>query len=215
MRRRQFITLVGGAAAIWPLAVQAQQASRINKIFRVGVLANEKWPPLKGLQDGLRDLGYVEGQNLELVQRYAEGQPARYFGSGPGVFADADPCSAHLADDSAYDDVRLAAGNDCRVLRLPFVVASKRLFSRWPADDFHAPGLNGFRFRLGRLGVRWNQSGDWQIAPDILDGGHLNQVSLGSGRPFFNRTTGHNPYIRPRFLRKRPTAAKPIVNTSR
>ncbi len=78
MRRRQFITLVGGAAAIWPLAVQAQQASRISKIFRVGVLANEKWPPLKGLQDGLRDLGYVEGQNLELVQRYAEGQPARY-----------------------------------------------------------------------------------------------------------------------------------------
>jgi len=78
MRRRQFITLLGGTAAIWPLAAQSQQTSRINKIFRVGVLANEKWPPLKGLQDGLRELGYVEGQNLELVQRYAEGQPAKY-----------------------------------------------------------------------------------------------------------------------------------------
>ena len=77
MQRRQFITLLGGTA-IWPIAAQAQQASRINKIFRVGVLANEKWPPLQGLQDGLRELGYVEGQNLELVQRYAEGQLARY-----------------------------------------------------------------------------------------------------------------------------------------
>jgi putative ABC transport system substrate-binding protein len=77
MQRRQFITLVGGSAAIWALAAQAQQTSRISKIFRVGILANEKWPPLRGLQDGLRDLGYVEGQNLELVQRYAEGQPTR------------------------------------------------------------------------------------------------------------------------------------------
>ena len=77
MQRRQFITLVGGSTAIWALAAQAQQTSRINKIFRVGILANEKWPPLRGLQDGLRDLGYVEGQNLELVQRYAEGQPTR------------------------------------------------------------------------------------------------------------------------------------------
>jgi putative ABC transport system substrate-binding protein len=77
MQRRQFITLVGGSTAIWALAAQAQQTSRISKIFRVGILANEKWPPLKGLQDGLRDLGYVEGQNLELVQRYAEGQPTR------------------------------------------------------------------------------------------------------------------------------------------
>src|SRR6516162_1261890 len=74
MRRREFIAL-GGAAAAWPLAAPAQ---RLNRSFRVGVLANEEWPPLSGLRDGLRDLGYIEGRTLELVSRYAEGQPARY-----------------------------------------------------------------------------------------------------------------------------------------
>jgi len=74
MRRREFIAL-GGAAAAWPLAAPAQ---RLNGSFRVGVLANEEWPPLSGLRDGLRDLGYIEGQTLELVNRYAEGDPTRY-----------------------------------------------------------------------------------------------------------------------------------------
>src|SRR5450759_5804364 len=73
MHRRQFITLLG-AVASWPLAAQAQR----SRTFRVGILANEKWPPLNGLRDGLRSLGYVEGQNLELVNRYVEGETAKY-----------------------------------------------------------------------------------------------------------------------------------------
>src|SRR5258708_14005025 len=73
MHRRSFIRLFG-ALASWPLAAQAQR----GKTLRVGVLANEKWPPLDGLRDGLRSLGYVEGQNLELVNRYVEGEMAKY-----------------------------------------------------------------------------------------------------------------------------------------
>jgi len=75
MRRRQFITFLGAMAVAWPLAARAQRGT---KIFRVGILANEKWPPLDGLRSGLRELGYIEGQNLELVHRYVEGQPERY-----------------------------------------------------------------------------------------------------------------------------------------
>ena len=88
MRRRQFITLLG-AVASWPLAAQAQR----SKTFRVGILANEKWPPLDGLRDGLRSLGYVEGQNLELVNRYVEGEPEAH---GRLRLADVQVGAAHL-----------------------------------------------------------------------------------------------------------------------
>src|SRR6516164_7341187 len=74
MRRRDFIAGLGSASA-WPLAAQAQ---RLNRSLRVGVLANEEWPPLNGLRDGLRDLGYIGGQALGVVSRYAEGHPGRY-----------------------------------------------------------------------------------------------------------------------------------------
>jgi hypothetical protein len=75
MQRRQLIMLLGAVAVAWPFSARAQRGS---KSFRVGILANEKWPPLDGLRDGLRELGYIEGQNLELVHRYVEGQPDKY-----------------------------------------------------------------------------------------------------------------------------------------
>jgi putative ABC transport system substrate-binding protein len=75
MRRRGFIGLLVGAAAAWPHISFAQ---RNDKVRRVGVLANEPWPPLYGLRDGLRELGYIEKQNLDLVYRFAEGQSGRY-----------------------------------------------------------------------------------------------------------------------------------------
>ena len=45
---------------------------------RVDPLANEPWPPLFGLRDGLGELGYIEKQNLDLVYRFVEGQSGRY-----------------------------------------------------------------------------------------------------------------------------------------
>ena len=75
MRRRDFITLVGGAAAAWPAAVTAQAPGRLRKI---GVLATEPRPPLEGLRDGLRDLGYVEGKTHLFVYRFAQGQAERF-----------------------------------------------------------------------------------------------------------------------------------------
>jgi putative ABC transport system substrate-binding protein len=75
MRRREFITLLGGATAAWPHVSFAQ---RNDKLRRVGVLANEAWPPLDGLRAGLRELGYIEKQNLDLVYRFAEGQSVRF-----------------------------------------------------------------------------------------------------------------------------------------
>ena len=71
MRRREFITLLGGAAA-WPLAVRAQQP---GKVWRVGLLAPAPPTPtvLSAFRDGLRERGYVEGQNLFIDVRWSHG----------------------------------------------------------------------------------------------------------------------------------------------
>jgi putative ABC transport system substrate-binding protein len=78
MRRREFITLVGGAAAAWPLAARAQQT---NRIPRVGVLLGigenepETKTRVKGFQQGLRDLGWFESQNIRIDYRFGAGNP--------------------------------------------------------------------------------------------------------------------------------------------
>jgi putative ABC transport system substrate-binding protein len=73
MRRRDFITLFGGAAAAWPLAARAQQ--RAPKIPRIGIIDDAAiWDHFR---QGLRDLGYIEGQTIAIEYRSAEGKPDR------------------------------------------------------------------------------------------------------------------------------------------
>jgi putative ABC transport system substrate-binding protein len=71
MRRREFITLLGGAAAAWPGAASAQQP----KVWRIGVLASVPPTPamLSAFRDGMRGRGYVEGQNLSIDVRWPQG----------------------------------------------------------------------------------------------------------------------------------------------
>jgi putative ABC transport system substrate-binding protein len=81
MKRRQFITLVGGAAAAWPFAAPAQQSS--NKIPVVGVLwhagsADEEDVYLSVLVKAFNDLGYVEGKNIHLEHRFPAENPERF-----------------------------------------------------------------------------------------------------------------------------------------
>ncbi len=76
LKRREFITLLGSAAALWPLTARAQQAVPV-----VGVLSAE-WPNLisdrlRAFHDGLRETGYVEGRNLAIEYRWAEGRNDR------------------------------------------------------------------------------------------------------------------------------------------
>jgi putative tryptophan/tyrosine transport system substrate-binding protein len=69
MRRRDFIGIVGGAAA-WPLAARAQQTS--GRVWRIGFLGSTPPTPamVSALRDGLRERGYVDGQNLSLDVRW-------------------------------------------------------------------------------------------------------------------------------------------------
>ena len=75
MKRREFITLFGGAAAMWPISSRAQQPVQIT---RVGVLASQMLPPIRRFARKLQELGYIEGQNLRLEYRFAEGHDDRY-----------------------------------------------------------------------------------------------------------------------------------------
>ena len=74
MKRREFIGLLGGAAA-WPLTARAQQT--VGKIVTIGVLAIEPWPPIDTFRQALNNIGYIEGKNVRFEYRYAEGYNER------------------------------------------------------------------------------------------------------------------------------------------
>ena len=80
MRRRELITLVGGAVAAWPLTARAEVQSAA-KMYRVGFLLGATGESVASLfhalQDRLRELGYIEGRNVVFVQRYADGRMER------------------------------------------------------------------------------------------------------------------------------------------
>src|SRR5258705_640636 len=75
MRRREFVTLAISAIVVWPLVARAQPS---GKVWRIGFIAHRYEKFYDPLFQGLRELGYREGQNLIVERRYAEGRVERF-----------------------------------------------------------------------------------------------------------------------------------------
>ena len=79
MRRREFISLLGGAAAAWPLTVRAQRTTKLPIVGFLGTGTPSSWtqwtPPFV---QRLRELGWIEGRTVTIEYRWAEGRDGRY-----------------------------------------------------------------------------------------------------------------------------------------
>src|SRR5262245_19528773 len=78
-RRREVITLLGGAAAAWPLAARAQQPGKLPTIGFLGAStrsAENQW--IAAFAQRLRELGWVEGRTVAIEYRWAEGRDERF-----------------------------------------------------------------------------------------------------------------------------------------
>jgi putative ABC transport system substrate-binding protein len=78
MKRREFITLLGGAAASWPLAAKAQQPAKVARIGILGLASEAAAAPyVNAVRAGLRHFGYIEGKNLIIEYRFGDGNYER------------------------------------------------------------------------------------------------------------------------------------------
>ena len=151
MRRREFITLLAGTAITWPRTVHAQQSERIR---RVGVLVglSEKDPEgisrIKAFRQGMRDLGWIEGRNVQIEYRFA--------GS-----------NLELIDEQVAELIRLAP--DVIVANTTVVVGALRLATNTIPIVFallNDPVGQGFVSSLARPGG--NITGFAYIEPEIV-----------------------------------------------
>ena len=78
MQRREFFAIVGGATLVWPrLAGAQQQAKSMRRLGMLLYSSPQEDPQVKVLQESLRELGYIDGHNISIEYRFAEGKPER------------------------------------------------------------------------------------------------------------------------------------------
>ena len=179
MNRREFIMLLGGAAAAWPLAARAQQGGRMR---RVGVLQNlasddpAEQARLMAFGQGLQELGWTIGQNVRIENRWSAGDPERIRRNTEEMVA--------LAP-----DVILASGNAgvapllqaTRTVPVVFVIVPDPVGAGF-VDSLARPGGNA----TGFIAYEYGLSGKWlevlkEIAPGVTRAAVIRDPALASG----------------------------------
>ena len=194
MRRREFITLLGGAAAAWPVVARAQQVERVRC---VGILQNfpENDPVASVLNatflKELRQSGWAVGNNIRIETRWAGNR--------------SDDIRRHVAELVAFmPDVILANGTSTlgpllqvsRTIPIVFVQVTDPVGSGY-VESLAKPGGNATGFSTSEYGV----SGKWlevlkQIAPSVTRAGVIRNPAVRSGSGQFGAIQAVSPYLR-------------------
>jgi ABC-type uncharacterized transport system substrate-binding protein len=179
MRRREFITLVGGAAAAWPLAARAQQGERMRRIGVLTTLAADD--PVSrsratAFAQGLQELGWTDGRNVRIDYRWAAGDAERFRKYAAELVA--------LAPDvilAAASPSLMALQQASRTVPIVFVQVIDPVGGGF-VESLARPGGNATGFTLYEYGI----SGKWlellkEIAPRVSRVAIIRDPTLTSG----------------------------------
>jgi len=170
LRRRDFITLLGGAAAVWPLAARAQQGERVR---RIGVLAPlpetdaEGQARIAALRKGLRDLGWTEGRNIKIDYRATAGDPARAHAFAAELVA----LKPDVIIVAAVSETLTTLQRETRTIPIVFTQIHDPVASGFVASLARPGGnLTGFSMFDATTGSKWLEL-IRQIAPGVTRAG--------------------------------------------
>jgi len=179
MKRREFIWLLGGAAALWPPVVGAQQPDKMPRIGILEPLAQddpEAQPRLSAFLKGLQLLGWTEGRNLRIDTRWTAGESARIHKYSQELVA--------LAP-----DVILVSGSAClapllqltRSIPLIFVIVPDPVGNGY-VDSLARPGGNASGFVMFEFGLaaKWLELLK-EVAPNVTRAGILRDATISIG----------------------------------
>ena len=179
MKRRSFITLLGGAAAAWPLAAHSQQAERMRRIAVLMSLAaddSEAARRLTAFVQGLQQLGWTDGRNVRIEYRWGAGDPERIRKYAAELVA--------LAPDVILSVAAATIGpllQTTRTVPIVFVNVSDPVGAGF-VDSLARPGGNATGFALFESAV----SGKWlellkEIAPQVTRVAVVRDAALAIG----------------------------------
>jgi ABC-type uncharacterized transport system substrate-binding protein len=179
VKRREFITMLGGAAAAWPLTARAQQPERMRRISVVMPFTSddpESMPRVAAFLQGLQQLGWTDGRNVRIDFRWAAGDADRYRRYAEELVAIA-PNVIVATGSSALGPLQRAT----RTVPIVFVQVSDPVGAGFVESLAH-PGGNATGFTQFEYGM----SGKWlellkQIAPHVKRAAVVRDPALTSG----------------------------------